>query len=199
MIRINLLPHREEKRKQRRTQFYVAAVGAVVGGAVVWGLVHGVIAGYVDAQEDKNAFLTKKIAELDREIDEIKRLREQMDALSSRKRVIESLQGNRFEAVGLMDELAKQTPEGVYLKSVKQTGSKVALAGYAQSSARVSTLMRNLEASPLLEKPDLVEIKAATVDKRSVSEFSLSVTITRAKEEAAKTAPAGATAGGART
>ncbi|HMM70947.1 MAG TPA: fimbrial protein, partial [Rhodocyclaceae bacterium] len=118
MIRINLLPHREEKRKQRRTQFYVAAVGAVVGGAVVWGLVHGVIAGYVDAQEDKNAFLTKKIAELDREIDEIKRLREQMDALSSRKRVIESLQGNRFEAVGLMDELAKQTPEGVYLKSV---------------------------------------------------------------------------------
>ena len=199
MIRINLLPHREEKRKQRRTQFYVAAVGAVVGGAVVWGLVHGVIAGYVDAQEDKNAFLTQKIAELDREIDEIKRLREQMDALSSRKRVIESLQGNRFEAVGLMDELAKQTPEGVYLKSVKQTGSKVALAGYAQSSARVSTLMRNLEASPLLEKPDLVEIKAATVDKRSVSEFSLSVTITRAKEEAAKTAPAGATAGGART
>jgi len=199
VIRVNLLPHREEKRKARRQQFYaLSGLIAVLAGLIVV-LVHGIIAGYISQQEGHNAFLKQEIAALDKEIDEIKRLKEQTDALLSRKRIIETLQGSRAEAVQLFNELARQVPEGVYLKSIKQTGAKVALAGYAQSSARVSTLMRNLEASPALERPDLVEIKAVTVANRRVQEFSLNVMITRAAAEDEKKAiPArGPAAGGA--
>ncbi len=194
MIRINLLPWREERRKHRRQQFYtLLAVVAGVGLAIA-ALVHTIIAGVVDNQEQTNAFLKREIAALDTEIAEIKRLREQTDALLARKQVIESLQGNRAEAVNLFNELARQVPEGIYLKLVKQQGPKVTLVGYAQSNARVSTLMRNLEASPHLEKPDLVEIKAAIVEKRRLSEFNLTIMITRAAEE--KKADGAATPGG---
>lgn len=179
MIRINLLPHREEKRKALRQQF-MALVGlvAVLALLIVF-LVHGVISGYISQQESKNAFLKKEIAALDKEIDEIKRLKEQTSALLSRKNVIENLQGGRTEAVRLFNELARQVPDGVYLKEIKQTGIKVSVKGIAQSNARVSNLMRNLEASPLLERPDLVEIKAVTVSNRRYAEFNLNVVVTR--------------------
>lgn len=184
MIRINLLPHREEKRKARRQQFYaLSGLTLLLGGLIVI-LVNGIISGYVSAQDEKNAFLKTEIAALDKSIDEIKRLREQTDALLQRKRVIESLQGNRSEAVGLFNELAKNVPEGVYIKKVTQQNNKINLVGYAQSNARVSSLMRNLESSPLLERPTLIEIKGATVDKRRVNEFSLDLYITRAEEDA---------------
>lgn len=183
MIRINLLPHREEKRKARRQQFYaVSGLIAVLAGLIVV-MVHGVISGYISQQESKNDFLKKEIAVLDKDINEIKRLKEQTDALLSRKRVIESLQTNRAEAVRLFNELARQVPAGVYLKTVKQSGAKVNIQGYAQSNARVSTLMRNLEASPLLESPNLLEIKASTVGNRRLAEFNLDVQITRASPE----------------
>lgn len=182
MIRINLLPHREEKRKARRQQFYALSGMALLLGGLIVVLVNGIIGGYVSAQDEKNAFLKTEIAVLDKSIDEIKRLREQTDALLQRKRVIESLQGNRSEAVGLFNELAKNVPEGVYLKKVAQQGNKINLVGYAQSNARVSSLMRNLESSPLLERPVLIEIKSATVDKRRMSEFSLDLYITRAAD-----------------
>lgn len=183
MIRINLLPHREEKRKARRQQFYaLSGLTLLLGGLIVI-LVNGIISGYVSAQDEKNAFLKTEIAALDKSIDEIKRLREQTDALLQRKRVIESLQGNRSEAVGLFNELAKNVPEGVYIKKVTQQNNKINLVGYAQSNARVSSLMRNLESSPLLERPTLIEIKGATVDKRRVNEFSLDLYITRAADE----------------
>lgn len=182
MIRINLLPHREEKRKARRQQFYALSGLTLVLGGLIVVLVNGIIGGYVSAQDEKNAFLKTEIAVLDKSIDEIKRLREQTDALLQRKRVIESLQGNRSEAVGLFNELAKNVPEGVYLKKVVQQGNKINLVGYAQSNARVSSLMRNLESSPLLERPVLIEIKSATVDKRRMSEFSLDLYITRAAD-----------------
>ncbi len=186
MIRINLLPHREEKRKARRQQFYaLAGMIAVLGGMIVF-LVHTVISQYTDAQQQKNAFLKKEIASLDKEINEIKRLKEQTEALLSRKQVIESLQSNRTEAVQLFNELARQMPEGVYLKALKQSGALVNLVGYAQSNARVSNLMRNLDGSPLLERPNLVEIRAVTVAGRRVNEFNLNVTISRAKGEDAK-------------
>jgi type IV pilus assembly protein PilN len=152
-------------------------------------IVNGVIGGYVSAQDEKNAFLKTEIAVLDKSIDEIKRLREQTEALLQRKRVIESLQGNRSEAVGLFNELAKNVPEGVFIRKVAQQGAKINLVGYAQSNARVSSLMRNLESSPLLERPTLIEIKGATVDKRRMNEFSLDLFITRAIDESAK--PAG--------
>jgi type IV pilus assembly protein PilN len=183
VIRINLLPHREEKRKARRQQFYaVSGLIAVLAGLIVV-MVHGVISGYISQQESKNDFLKKEIAALDKDINEIKRLKEQTDALLSRKRVIESLQTNRAEAVRLFNELARQVPAGVYLKTVKQSGAKVNIQGYAQSNARVSTLMRNLEASPLLEAPNLLEIKATTVGNRRLAEFNLDVQITRAAQE----------------
>jgi len=192
MIRINLLPHREEKRKARRQQFYALAGLIVVLVGLIGVMVHGVISGYISNQESKNEFLKKEIALLDKEIDEIKRLKEQTDALLSRKQVIESLQGNRAEAVQLFNELARQTPNGIYLKSIKQQGQKITIAGFAQSNARVSTLMRNLEASSLLEKPSLVEIKAVVVGVRRLSDFLLNVNITRAAvvdEKAGKSKP----------
>lgn len=186
MIRINLLPHREEKRKARRQQFFaVAGMIVVLSGLIVF-LVHTVISGYIDSQEQKNAFLKKEIAVLDKEIDEIKRLKEQTDALLSRKQVIEALQSNRTEVVHVFNELARQMPEGVYIKALKQSAGKINLVGYAQSNARVSNLMRNLDGSPLLEQPSLVEIRAANVGNRRMSEFNLNVTITRAKPEDAK-------------
>lgn len=190
MIRINLLPHREEKRAARRQQFYALAGMIVVLAGLIVFLVHTVIGGYISRQEQKNAFLTQTIASLDKEIDEIKRLREQTDALLSRKQVIESLQSNRTEIVQLFNELARQVPEGVYIKTLKQTGARIDITGYAQSNARVSNLMRNLEGSPLLEQPSLVEIKAATVNKRRTSEFSMKVMLTRAKQEDAGAAKA---------
>ncbi|MCQ9379708.1 PilN domain-containing protein [Methyloversatilis sp. XJ19-49] len=183
MIRINLLPHREEKRKARRQQFVAFSGATLLFGALIVGLVNGVINGYVSAQDEKNAFLKTEIAVLDKSIDEIKRLREQTDALIQRKQVIESLQGNRSEAVGLFNELAKNVPEGVYIRKVSQQGGKINLIGYAQSNARVSSLMRNLESSPLLERPTLVEIKGANVDKRRMNEFNLDLHITRAADE----------------
>lgn len=185
MIRINLLPHREEKRKARRQQFVAFSGATLLLGALIVGLVNGVISGYVSAQDEKNAFLKTEIAVLDKSIDEIKRLREQTDALIQRKQVIESLQGNRSEAVGLFNELAKNVPEGVYIRKVSQQGGKINLVGYAQSNARVSSLMRNLESSPLLERPTLVEIKGSNIDKRRMNEFNLDLYITRAAEDPA--------------
>lgn len=180
MIRINLLPHREEKRKARRQQFALFAALSALLGLVVWFVGHTVIAGYVDGQDAKNAFLKEEITSLDKEITEIKGLREQAEALLSRKQVIESLQTHRTETVQIFNELTRQMPEGVYLKTLKQSGLKINLTGYAQSNARVSNLMRNLEASPHLERADLVEVKAAMLNNRRVSEFNLNVSIERA-------------------
>ncbi len=196
MIRINLLPHREEKRKARRQQFVLFAALTALVGLVIWFVGHTIIAGYLDGQEAKNAFLKDEIATLDKEIIEIKGLREQAEALLSRKQVIESLQINRTETVQLFNELARQMPEGVYLKALKQSGLKINLIGYAQSNARVSSLMRNLEASPHLEHADLVEVKAAMLNNRRVSEFNLNVSIERASAADANQPPGKIPAGG---
>lgn len=179
MIRINLLPHREEKRKALRQQFF--ALSGLVGilAILIIVLVHGVISGYIGQQEGKNEFLKKEIAVLDKDIDEIKRLKEQTSALLSRKGVIESLQSSRAETVLLFNELARQVPAGIYLKTLRQTGSKINLTGVAQSNARVSTLMRNLEASPQMERPDLIEIKAVNIGNRRYAEFNLFVDISK--------------------
>ncbi|MFT3760832.1 PilN domain-containing protein [Thauera sp.] len=194
MIRINLLPHRAEKRKQRRTQFYVLSVAMIVLGALIGFLVHSIYTGYIERQEARNAFLKAEIAKLDQQIAEIRRLKDQIDSLLVRKKVIEDLQSTRAESVHLLNELAGGIPEGVYLKSVKQTGNRITLVGYAQSNARVSHLMRNLEDSPFLERPTLVETKAAAIDDRRVSEFNLGIGIERPKlEEQAAEATSSAT------
>lgn len=179
MIRINLLPHREERRKALRQQFY-ALVGLVaVLAAFIWFVGYSLIDAVIERQTQKNNFLKSEIALLDKQIEEIKKLKEQTESLLQRKQVIEALQANRTETVHLFNELAHQLPTGVYLKSIKQEGQKVILTGYAQSNARVSTLMHNLDESPILEHPVLIEIKSAQVGKRRMSEFSMSINFSR--------------------
>ena len=192
MIRINLLPHRIAKRRQRRQQFYALAAGMVLLGALIGFGVHMIYAGHIERQEARNAFLKEEIVRIDRDIAEIRRLREQIDAMLARKQVIESLQGTRAETVHLFNELAQRLPDGVYLKSTKQTGRQVRVVGLAQSNARVSHFMRNVEASAFLEQPRLIEAKAVTQDNRRLSEFTLDIAIrppVEAEPEAAASAP----------
>ena len=190
MIRINLLPHREQKRKQQQQQFYVM-LGAVIGlGAAIWVGAHYYLSNQLEHQNGRNAYLETEIATLDKQISEIKKLKEATVALLQRKKVIESLQANRAETVYLLDQLARQPPDGIYLKSIQQKGTQVNITGYAQSNARVSTFMRNLESSSYLERPALVEIKAVSERNTRLSEFSLAVHLTRTKDEAAGKKPA---------
>jgi type IV pilus assembly protein PilN len=200
MIRVNLLPHREERRKASRRQLVFLAVCAAVLGGAIWLAVHGVIAGYVSLQNERNEFLKRENAKLDKEIEEIRKLRDEIAALLARKAIIEALQTDRARAVELLEQLVRQTPDGVYLKTVKQDGLKVNITGYAQSNARVSTLMRNLQASPIVEvtqvSPQLVEIKASEVNKRRLSEFNLNFLLKRpATEDPAKAGAAAAKKG----
>ena len=186
MIRVNLLPHREERRKRARNYFFVLAGGTALLGVVIAGAAHFANQGRISVQDERNAFMKKEIASLDKQIEEIKKLQDDIAAQLARKQVIEALQGDRAQTVYLLEELVKQVPEGVYLKSVMQKGARVTLAGYAQSNARVSALMRNIESSQWLEQPQLVEIKANATDKRRVSEFNMNLSLKRPKADAGK-------------
>lgn len=179
MIRINLLPHREIARAARRRQFAILLGIAVAAGVLVVILGHSLIAARQSNQDARNAYLEQEIAKLDSQIGEIKKIREQTQALLARKQVVETLQSNRTEVVHLFDQMIRLLPDGLYLKSFKQAGDVVTISGYTQSSARVSTLMRNLEDSPWFEAAGLVEIKAATVNNLRANEFVLTVRQTR--------------------
>jgi type IV pilus assembly protein PilN len=197
MIRINLLPHREEKRKRREQQFAVLGGLTALLGVVVAGAVWLYLDAQVTQQRQNVAYMKSEIAKLDKQIEEIRKIREETAALLAKKRVVESLQANRSEPVQLLDQLLRQLPEGVYLKSIKQTGTMVNVVGYAQSNARVSTLMRNLGASPYLENPELVEIKAVPAPDKSgnrVNEFNMNISIKRAQPEDTGARRAGPTA-----
>jgi type IV pilus assembly protein PilN len=188
-VRVNLLPHREERRKRGRQHFAVLAGLTAVLGLVVVGAGYLYVAGLISIQQDRNAFLKTEIAKLDKEIAEIKKLKDEIAALLARKQIIETLQADRAQTVHLLDQLVRQMPEGVYLSSLRQRGAGVALVGYAQSNARVSTLMRNIESSPWLADPKLIEIKASTVNKKRLSEFNLTLMVKRAQlKDAAKDA-----------
>lgn len=184
MIRINLLPHREEKRKAKRQQFFTLfGLVAVLAGLIVF-VVSTIIDGYISTQEGTNQFLRAEIQKLDKDIDQIKGLKEQTQALLARKKVIEDLQRDRAETVTLLSEMVRGVPEGVVLTKLKQDGVRVSLSGYAQSNARISTLMRNLEASSIFRSPVLIEIKSADLNRRRVSEFSMTVSLVRAPADA---------------
>lgn len=172
-IRINLLPHREQRRALQQKALVALLASAALAGLAAVVVGHFVIAGMKDHQDQRNAFLKTEIARLDGQIKEIAQLKEKTNALLARKQVVEALQVNRAETVHMFDELARQLPEGMYLKSLKQTGNKLILSGYAQSSARVSNLMRNIEASPWLDAPRLIEVKVSTQNNVRVNEFSL--------------------------
>lgn len=186
MIRINLLPHREQKRaaRQRQIAFFAGAIAAI--GLLLVFVVHSILGAQVDNQGERNRFLEAEIKKLDDQIEEIKKLKEQTQAMLARKQVVETLQSNRAAVVFLLDQLVRQLPDGVYLKSIKQTGDTINLQGYAQSNARVATLMRNLESSPWLKLPNLIETKAATVNNLRVSEFSLNVKLVQPEQSAGK-------------
>jgi type IV pilus assembly protein PilN len=188
MARINLLPYREERRKRARQHFFVIGGGTAIVGALIVVAMHGFYAAKIDTQVERNRFLKSEIAKLDKEIAEINKLKDEIQALLARKQVIETLQTDRAQTVHLLDELVRQMPEGVYLKSVTQKGMSVNVVGYAQSNARVSTLMRNIESSPWLAKPGLVEVRATTIEKRRVSEFNLNFELKRAEAKDAKDA-----------
>ena len=186
IVRINLLPHREQRRQARQRQFVSLAVVLAALSLAIILLVHGVFSAQIENQKSRNALLKTEIAKLDEQIKEIDRLREQIQAVISRKQVVETLQANRSEAVHLLDQLVRQLPDGVYLRSIRQVGAKVTLNGYAQSNARVSTLMRNIEASPWVAEPNLVEIKLVPAPGSppaaglKMSEFTLNLQVKRA-------------------
>jgi type IV pilus assembly protein PilN len=198
MIRINLLPHREAKRKARQQQMIVISVGVAVLGllAVVAGYLF--IGGLIERQQENNRYLKSEIAKLEKDIEEIKALKEKTQLLLDRKRVVEDLQAGRSEAVRLLDQLVRQLPPGLYLKAVKQEDRKITIQGYTQSNARVATLMRNLEASPWLANPQLVEIKAVTVNNQRANEFTLTVDLSQPEGQTQTAAAAGAKSGEAK-
>lgn len=188
-IRINLLPHRQLKRERQARQF-TGLLGATVAlaAAVMIGA-HFYIAGEQDRQKQRNEFLRQEINGLDKKLAEIKSLKNKLQALIARKKAVESLQTNRTTPVHLLDELARRLPEGTSLRSLKFTDKTVSIQGYAQSSALVSSYMRNLDDSAWFENPVLVEVRAATFNNARSNDFSLTVTVSDPNAKPSKGAP----------
>jgi type IV pilus assembly protein PilN len=185
VILINLLPHREERRRQRKRSFFVGLAACAMGGVAIAGVWYSVLQQMNSAQNSRNQFLKAEIARLDTQIKDIATLRSEIEALKARQKAVEDLQIDRNVPVHLIDQLVRQTPEGVYLSTIKQNAQVVAINGVAQTNERVSEFLRNtLYSSPWFEKPELVEIKAVTLgganrDQRRLFEFSMRVTLKR--------------------
>lgn len=184
MILINLLPHREASRKRQKDQFFTQLGLSALLGGVICGAVFTWYQGQIAHQQERNTFLQTEITKLEAEIKDIANLQREIASLRARQTAVENLQGDRNLPVHLLDELAVQLPDGVYLSSMKQENQSVLLVGVAQSQERVSDLLRNLaNNSPWLVKPDLVEIVAAKSaagrDQRRVSNFTIRVSLKR--------------------
>lgn len=188
MILINLLPHREAARKRRREVFYSALGVAALLGGLICGVVYSWYLAQIESQQGKNRFLKSEITRLEGQIKDIATLQAEIASLRARQNAVEDLQGNRNLPVYLLNELARQLPDGVYINSMKQDNQTVLITGVAQSNERVSELLRNFSNnSPWLTKPELVEITAGTVtlsprDQRRVSNFSMRVGLKRASD-----------------
>jgi type IV pilus assembly protein PilN len=185
MVLINLLPHRAEKRAQRRRDFYVL-VGLAFGAAVVVVIaIAFVINGYIGIQSDRNDFIKGENKKLDEQIKEIASLRQDLEGLKARQQAVEDLQADRNLPVHLLDELVHQVPEGVYLQSLRQDNLRVGLIGLAQSNERVSEFLRNVTgASAWVSAPELIEIKAVTIGRegKRLFQFTINVTINRPRD-----------------
>jgi type IV pilus assembly protein PilN len=197
MILINLLPHREEKRRRRKQAFFIVLGVSALAGALVVVLWYAVLQQMISTQQARNAFLQSEIAKLDEQIKDIANLRAEIDALKARQKAVEDLQTDRNMPVHLLNELVKQTPEGIYLTSIRQEGQTVSLSGMAQTNERVSELLRNVNYnSAWLGRPELVEIKAVNVriegrEQRRLYEFSMRVALKRPQDaSAAEASPA---------
>lgn len=169
MPRINLLPWRSELRQRRKKEFFVALAGTVLLGAAVVYASKFTVQGWTSAQRGRNDILRAEITELDKQIQEITGLESQRERLLARMQVITQLQRSRPEVVHLFDELVNTVPEGVHLLEVVQQGDRINLRGMAQSSTRVSALMRNIDGSDWLRNPglDVVETVTAGVDRNA--------------------------------
>ena len=202
MIKINLLPHREAKRKQKKAAFLaLLGLGGVVGVVIVV-MVGGYNQTRISIHNERNALLTSANAELDKKIAAIATLKLEIEALKARQQAVEDLQGDRNQPVYLLDELVKQVPQGAFLKSFKQDGQRVSMVGQAQSQERVAELLRNLAGnSPWLDRPDLSEVKSVQLANsktgKRVVEFTLAVNIKRLRDKEAELAAAAKGEGGA--
>jgi type IV pilus assembly protein PilN len=173
MAKINLLPWREELRKQKQREFASMSVGsAIIAGLIVL-LAHFHVDGLIDNQSQRNAFLESEIELLDQRIVRIKELERMKANLLARMNVIQELQRSRPESVHLMDEMVRTLPDGLYLEKFTQKGKDLTMAGVAQSNARVSDYMRNIDSSEWLTGPSLDQIKTKEVDRRRISNFNL--------------------------
>nr|WP_246312139.1 PilN domain-containing protein [Aquabacterium terrae] len=200
---INLLPHREEKRRQRKRAFFVGLGTAGVAGIAAAGIWMLVLQHLTTVQQSRNEFLTAEIKRLDAQIKDIAELRAEIEGLKARQKAVEDLQTNRNVPVYLLDELVRYTPEGIYFTSIKQVGEVVTLTGVAQTNERVSELLRNTtNQSQWLKKPELIEIKAVNVpagqaanrDQRRLHDFSIRVSLIQPGAQAAPAASAPASA-----
>lgn len=202
MIRINLLPHREERRKAQQIRFYVVAGISAATALFVVAIGYSVLEQRIASQEGRNAFLKAEIDRLDKQISEIEVLRTKRKDLLDRKQVVERLQANRGEMVRMLDQLTRQTPEGIYLISLKHGSNlkgpppakegTVRLLGRSLSNARISTFMRSLNDSPAFDMPTLIEIKAVKSGDQRLSEFVMDVPLTRVEEPSDKDAKSAA-------
>ena len=183
MIRVNLLPHRQIRREARQREFGLMALFSAIAAAVIIFLGYSYINAKIDAQAERNARLDAAIVKLDKEIADIKDLKDQISTMLERKQVVENLQTNRSQAVIVLDELSRQLPEGMYLKCIKQQGNVRSMGGIADTNARVATLVRNLSTSNWMESPSLVEIKSIVVNTLKQNAFALNVNIKVPKVE----------------
>lgn len=191
MVRINLLPHRQIKRAERQRQFnLMLAVTAIAGGVLVF-MGQTFIGAQTDSQLSRNSRLEAANTKLDKDIAEIKELKNQINNVLERKQVVENLQSNRSQAVVILDELARQLPEGMYFRSIKQQGNVITIEGVADTNARVATLVRNLSSSQWLESPGLIEIKSVAANNDKQNHFTLNV-----KLKAQQASDAGPSKGG---
>ena len=186
MARINLLPWREQLREERKQRFLVTLAGVLIvaGGAVFLGDQY--LNGAIEQQNARNDYVRKEIAVLDARIKEISELKTRRQQLLERMKIIQDLQGNRPIIGRVFDQLVRTLPDGVYFTGLKMTGKSIAIVGAAESNNRVSNLMRNLDASPQLQNAELVEVKAAVLNTRRVSEFNLNVSLERQPVEDAE-------------
>jgi type IV pilus assembly protein PilN len=177
MARINLLPWRAERQKERKKQFFLMLAVSAVAGFALWFLVDGYYNAQIAGQQTRNAFLDREITEVKAKITEIEALQQKKNNLLNRKKVIEELQANRSQMVHLFDSLVRTIPDGVILTGINQDGDKLTLEGRSQSYARVSAYMDNLAASGWMSKPDLSVIQAEGDNTGLPHTFSLSVTL----------------------
>lgn len=177
MIRVNLLPHRQIRREARQREFGLMALFSAVAAVAVVFMGYTVINAKVESQLERNQRLDAAIVKLDKEIADIKNLKDQISAMLERKQVVENLQTNRSQSVIVFDELSRQLPEGMYFKSIKQEGNVITIEGVADTNARVATLVRNFNASNFMDSPTLVEIKAVTANSKKQNVFTLKVNL----------------------